>query len=385
MTRYAIIAVARTPMMGPDTGTTLRPDDAVGQLLSDVYAHRLVMTEHHTTPVIIGTAVPEAEQGWMFAQSALRNAQVAEGTPTWCVSAGAASGMVALQQAMDMINAGRAPMVVAIGADFPSRVPPMGYNPSFNPRLREEEPSFFTPPGMSAEHLINRYRLQRDELDEWATESRRRAARTKHNGGFLAELVPLKQAPEPGELHPVTMSEDTLIPEQELGVMAAEAPLYVKGGGLTAANCAPLAGGASAVAICSMDHLETIGLHPLAVISDLHVESLRSARTAEAGIKAAETLLAKNELNIDEIDEVIIDEPQASIPLALARHFSLPLTGINPRGGSLAMGNCLGASGLRMIVSQAVATEQHDISRSLIAQYGDGGLGVACLMERGNE
>ena len=385
MTRYAIIAVARTPMMGPGTETSLRPDDAVGQLLSDVYAHRLVMNEHHTTPVIIGTSVPEAEQGWMFAPASLRNAQVAEGTPTWCVSAGAASGMLALQQAMDLIHAGRAPMAVAIGVDFPSRVPPMGYNPSFNPRLREEEPAFFTPPGMSAEHLISRYRLTREELDEWACESRRRAARASNNGAFLAEMVAMKRAPEPGEKHPSTIPADTLIPERDMGDMAAREPLYIRGGGLTDANCAPLTNAAAAVVICDPDYLETIGLQPLAFIADMHTESLRTARTAEAGIKAIEALLADNDLHIDDIDEIIIDEPQASIPLAVSRHFSLPLDKINPQGGALAMGNCLGASGLRMAVSQAVAMEQRKTARSVIAQYGDGGLGIACLMERGHE
>lgn len=381
--RAAIIAVARTPFTRAGGAlASLRADEALGQLLADVAANRLVLSGRQAGALIVGVGTPEAEQGWLFAQAAARLAQMPEGIPAWCVSAGAASGLLALGNAINTVLSGQCDIAFAAGVDFTSRVPVLGYNPSFSPSIRESDPTFYTPTGMSAEQLVSRFRQSREDLDAWANESRRRAAKARDNGFLRAEIVPLKVPPAPGANRPATVEQDELAAVADMGALAAEEPVFLRSGSLTRRNCAHWADGAAVVAVCTPELAASLSIEPLALASQVYMEDLRSARAAEAPLRAIETLCEREGRHIDEFEAIEIDEPQAAVPLACGMQFRLPANRINPHGGSLAFGNAPGASGLRLVTSLACGVERGQFGAAIAAQYGEGGLGLALTVEK---
>ena len=376
--QVALVAIGRTAF-GPGDGNLadLRPDTALAAVMAEVHGNRLPLHSPGVDLVVTGTAAPEFEQSFLSARSAMHLAGLAENVPGYCLCAGQTAGLLAVKTAMESILSGRARMVYVCGMDFTSRVPPMGYNPTFNEEIRQTDPHFYTPAGLSAEHLVSRFRLTREELDRHANDSRRKAALAGERGLFQAEIVAVKAE---GSL----VRDDQLKPTREISAMAAAEPLYIKGGCLTRLNCAHLASAAACLALCPEEFAREMGLSPLALLHPVTCLGGAPARGAETALAALETAAREEKREVSSFDLVEVDEATAALPLAVARHFGLTETQVNPGGGSLAFGNALGTSGLRMVTATAAAMERNELATAIIGQYGDGGLAVACVMEKAN-
>ncbi len=380
--KAAVLAVARTPLTRPNgVLSRIRADEAAASVLRELYHNRLVLSGQESMAVVVAHGITDFEQGMLFARSIVRLAGLPEGVPAWSMNAYAVSSMVGLDYAHAAAVLGRFDVVVMLAVDFPSRTPVMGFNPSFSPAIYGSYPEFYTPLGLASEWLANRYRLSREEIDDWANESRRRARTAKEKGVFRAECVDVSVEDQDQNVH-VQVKYDLLRPVRDISEFAAAEPIFLKDGVLTSENTAELTDGAAAVALSSIDFAQNASFEPLCYMHAPHMVAGSSENAPLHMMKAVEELCTSYGITVDSFGFIDVDEPAASVPLSFAKHFLLPLNRINETGGALALGHPYGASGARMVVGAAARMEREGSGSALVCQFGEGGLGVACMLER---
>lgn len=301
------------------------------------------------------------------------------------------SGMNAVELAAQAIRAGEGDIYVAGGVESMSRAPYLleraekaySMNPPQFKKSQLSPKKIGDPPmGITAENLVKKYQISRDEQDEFALRSQRRMAQAMAEGRFDEQIVPITIPVRKRE--PIVFKQDEHPrPETTIEGLAKLPPAFLQGGTVTAGNSSGLNDAASALVIMSREKAEEIGLKPLATVREASVAGCDPNIMGIGPVPATKKVLEKSGLSIHDFDLIEINEAFAAQVIACNRELDMDMEKVNVNGGAIAHGHPLGATGAILITKAIYELERIQGKKALITACIGGGQGIAVIIERG--
>jgi acetyl-CoA acyltransferase len=340
--------------------------------------------------VIAGCVSQSAEQTYNIARNAVLGAGFPDTVPATTIDRQCGSSQQAAHFAAQGVIADAYDVVIACGVESMSRVPmgssTHGADP-FGPAVAARYPDGLVPQGISAELIAARWKLDREVLDEYSAQSHRRAAAAGSNGAFDREIVPITL--DDGTEHTV---DETVRPATTPEGLAELKPSFLNPAlaqrfpeidwKITPGNSSPLTDGASAALIMSEDKAAELGLTPRARFHAFTVTGSDPVMMLTGVIPATEKIFAKTGLAIDDMDAYEVNEAFAPVPLVWLHETGADPTKLNPRGGAIALGHPLGASGTKLLTTLVNQLESTGGRYGLQTMCEGGGMANAMIIER---
>jgi acetyl-CoA acetyltransferase family protein len=390
MTSAVIVDAVRSPMGRGKAGGALsavHPVDLLAQVLSSLAARNDV-DPALVDDVLVGCVGQNGEQSGTPGRQAVLAAGWPESVPSVTIERKCGSGQQALDFAVQGVVAGAYDVVVAAGVESMSRVPmgsARGDADPHGPQVLARYAPGLVPQGISAELVADKWGLTRDQLDAYAARSHARAAEAAASGVFDRELAAIT-TPE-GEVTADETIRPGTTPERLAGLRPAFAgsphaarfpELEWK---ITAGNSSQLTDGAAAVLVMSEERAAALGLTPRARVAATAVTGDDPLLMLTGPIPATHKLLARSGLSIDDLAAVEVNEAFASVPLAWQAEFGVDDARLNPRGGAIALGHPLGASGVRLATTLLGFLEDTGQRYGLQTMCEAGGMANAMVLE----
>jgi acetyl-CoA acyltransferase len=334
--------------------------------------------------VIMGCVSQIGEQSVNVARNAWLAAGLPEEVPATTIDRQCGSSQQAVQFAAQGIQAGGYQLVVAGGVEHMTRVP-MGSTMSgpgvpFGPAMHDRYQGRLVPQGISAELITEKWGLTREEQDELALRSHRRAAAAQDAGFFGPHLVPVK-VPANGQSTWVRADEGVRR-DTSMEKLAGLKPAFRPDGQVTAGNSSQISDGAAALLLASREAAERLGLRPLARFAGFALAGVDPVLMLTGVIPATERVLRQTGLGMDDLDVIEINEAFASVVLAWGREVEPSWERVNPNGGAIALGHPLGASGARIMTDLLAELERGHGRYGLQVMCEGGGMANATVLER---
>ena len=390
MTRAVIVDIVRTASGKGKPGGALSPVHPVGLLATVLTAlvERTGIEPGLVDDVIAGCVSQAGDQAVNVARNALLTAGFPESVPGTTVDRQCGSSQQAAHFAAQGVIAGAYDAVIACGVESMSRVPMFSSVQDGHPQapLHSRFPSLPNQ-GIGAELIAARWKFDRDALDEFSARSHRRAAEAAASGAFASEIVPVALPDGSAHTEDETVRAATsadglagLKPSFWTAEMAEHYPEIAWS--ITPGNSSPLTDGASAALIMSEEKAAELGLTPRARFVTFAVAGSDPEIMLTGPIPATRKVLARSGLSIDDVDVFEVNEAFAPVPLAWANEFDADPEKLNPRGGAIALGHPLGASGTRLMGTMVNYLEQTGGRYGLQAMCEGGGMANATIIER---
>jgi len=396
MTNAVIVEAVRTPSGKGKPGgqlSGLHPAALLAQVLRDL-TERAGIDPAQVDDVIGGCVGQAGEQALNITRNAVLGAGFPESVPGTTVDRQCGSSQQAAHFAAQGVLAGAYDLVIACGVESMSRVP-MGTatlgQDAAGPAVAQRYPDGLVGQGISAELIASRWKVERDELDEYSARSHARAAATAAAGGFEREILPVTVTGPDGTDVTLTVDE-TVRPSTTVEGLAGLKPSFFSeeyaarfpeiGWRITPGNSSPLTDGASAVLIMSEEKASELGLRPRARFHSFAVTGSDPLLMLTGVIPATQKLLARSGVSIDDIDAYEVNEAFAPVPLVWQRELGADPDKLNPRGGAIALGHPLGASGTKLLTTLVNQLEATSGRYGLQTMCEGGGMANATLIER---
>ena len=375
-----VVSAVRTPVGKAPNGALryTRPDEMAAVVMKEALARVPALDPDDVDDVILGCAMPEAEQGLNVARIASLRAGIPITASAVTVNRFCSSGLQAIAYGAERIMAGGAHAVVAGGTESMSMVPMGGNKIAPNPALVDSYPDVYLTTGLVAENHVRDYGISRDEQDAFALRSHQRAVAAIDAGRFRDELVPL----------PIRGSDRTFAvdegPRRDTSpeALAKLKPAFHAKGTVTAGNSSQTSDGASAVVVMSGDRVRELGITPLARFVAFTTAGVEPEKFGIGPVPAVRKLLKQTGVRLEDIDLVELNEAFAAQVLACLRELPIDPDRVNVNGGAIALGHPLGCTGAKL-----TATVLHELQRrgaryGLVTMCVGGGMGAAGLFER---
>ncbi len=383
-----IAEAARTPI-GRFRGrlASVRADH-LGALLIDALIGRAGIASAEVDDVIFGCVTQIGEQSANIARTALLGAGWPSSIPGMTIDRKCGSAESAVHVAAGLIALGSADVIVAGGAESMSRVP-RGSNRDLHGEAfgwLVNERYDLVPQGEAAERISDLYDISRDDCDDYALESHRRAAEAADAGRFDQEIVPvpvleIREQSAEGDTS-VFAADETIRRDTSREKLSSLRTSFRDGGRVTAGNASQISDGASAVLLMSHTATERLGVRPRARIVSTTTVGSDPELTLTGPIDATRKLLARAGLSASDIDIFEVNEAFASVPIAWMKEIGVEQERLNVNGGAIALGHPLGATGTRIMSTMLNELERRRGRFALQAICCNGGLGTATLIER---
>ncbi len=389
MREVVIVGAARTAIGKSPKGTLryTRPDDLAAVAIRAALERTPGIAPEEVEDVILGCAMPEAEQGMNVARVAALRAGLPQSVPGLTLNRFCASGLEAIATAAAKIATGQAETIIAGGTESMSLVPFMGPTTRPNPYLMEHAPDTYLSMGLSVEGLAQEYRIAREQADEIALQSHQKALAAQDAGKFDAEIVPVPvKIQEPNgsgfEIREAAFGKDEG-PRRDTSaeVLAKLKPAFLAEGIITAGNASQRSDGAAAVVLTTLENAERHGLKPLARFAGYAVAAVAPEKFGIAPAYAIPKLLKQTGHAIEDIDLIEFNEAFAAQVLAADQIFPLPMDRVNVNGGAVALGHPLGATGARQTVTLLHEGRRRGAKYGLVTMCAALGMGAAGLFE----
>ena len=386
-----IVAAVRTPV-GKARGVykTTRPDDLLAHVLRGVVAQCPGLDLDLIGDVIVGCAIPEAEQGLNFARSSLLLAGLPDTVPGMTINRFCSSGLNAVALAADRIRLGEADVMIAGGAETMSLVPMMGHTPALNPQIfsKDENLGIAYGMGMTAERVAERWQVSREEQDAFAARSHERALKAAANGEFGDEILPFTVTSyRPGsdgqvrETQRQVDADEGPRPGSMPHVLAKLKPVFAARGSVTAGNSSQMSDGAAAVVLMSERMVKALNLKPLARFMGFAVAGV-APDVMGIGPKAAiPKVLKQLGLKQQQLDWIELNEAFAAQSLAVMHELDLDPETVNPLGGAIALGHPLGATGAIRTATLVHGLRRRQKKYGMVTMCIGTGMGAAGVLE----
>ena len=386
-----IVSAVRTAVGKAPKGTlsTTRPDDLGAAVIAEAIKRAPGLDAAEVDDVILGCAMPEAEQGLNVARIASLRAGVPVTASAVTVNRFCSSGLQAIAYAAERIMCGFGEVVVAGGTESMSLVPMGGNKVSPNPTLVGSYPDVYLSTGLVAENHARESRLTREDQDAFALQSHQRAFAAIEAGRFKDEIVPVTvrvvdaaNAKKPGTREFVFDTDEGPRRETSLEALGKLKPAFHVAGTVTAGNSSQMSDGAAAAVVMSAKRAKALGLTPMARFVAYATAGVEPERFGVGPVPAIKKALKLAGLTLDQIDLIEINEAFAAQVLACLRELPMDLEKLNVNGGAIALGHPLGCTGAKL-----TATLLHEMARRK-ARYGlvtmcvGGGMGAAGVFER---
>jgi acetyl-CoA acyltransferase len=351
-----IVAAARTPVGKAPRGVlrNVRPDDLLAHALQAAMAQAPALEYGAVDDVIVGCAIPEAEQGMNVARIGLLLAGFPNTVAGMTVNRFCSSGLNAVAIAADRIRLGEADVMIGAGTESMSMIPMGGHKIAANERifLKDENVGIAYGMGITAEKVAEQWKVSRAAQDEFATESHRRALAGIEKGEFteiapypVEERVPDLEKHEIEVRDKVVSADEGPRPGTTPEVLAKLRPAFALGGSVTAGNSSQTSDGAGAVVLASEAAMQRYGLKPLARFLGFAVAGVPPEIMGIGPKFAIPKVLKQVGLRQDDLDWIELNEAFAAQSLAVINDLGLDRTRVNPLGGAIALGHPLGATG----------------------------------------
>jgi len=388
-----IVAAVRTPVGKAPRGMfrSVRPDDMLAHVLKGAIAQVPGLDPHDIADVIVGCAMPEAEQGMNVARIGVLLAGLPDSVPAMTINRFCSSGVQAVALAADRIRTGDDDVVIAAGTESMSMVPMMGNKIALNDAVFQhgENVAIAYGMGITAEKVANQWKVTREEQDAFAVASHQKAARAIAAGSFKEEILPYEIASATPELASGKIGHRTKVadtdegprPDTSLETLAKLKTVFAARGSVTAGNSSQMSDGAGAVILMSEAALKKYNVRPLARFVSFAVAGVPPEIMGIGPIKAIPKVLSQSGIKVHDLDWIELNEAFAAQSLAVIKDLGLDPSKVNPQGGAIALGHPLGATG-----AVRTATLVHGMRRAR-SRYGmvtmciGTGMGAAGLFE----
>ncbi len=385
-----IVAAKRTACGKANKGSLrfTRPDSLMGVIIKDLLKSAPAVEPEMVDDVIVGCAFPEGSQGMNMARQAVFLGGLPDSVPAMTVNRFCSSGLQTIAIAAERIMAGGAEIIIAGGAESMSQVPLGGVSFQPNPELTKNRPEVYINMGLTAEKVAEKYKVSREDQDEFALKSHQKAVKAWENGSFKEQITPVevvrKYVTADGEMDEETFNfkqDEGPRKDTSLEALNGLKPAFKQGGSVTAGNSSQMNDAAAGVLVMSRKKADKLGLKPIARYLGFTVAGVAPEIMGMGPVKAIPKVLKQTGLNMDDLDLIELNEAFAAQALAVIRETGLNPEKVNINGGAIAMGHPLGCTGAKL-TTQIL----HDMAR-LNKRYGmvtmciGGGMGAAGIFE----
>jgi acetyl-CoA acyltransferase len=390
-----IVAATRTAVGKAPNGAlrTVRPDEMAAAVISEALRRAPGLDPKEISDVILGCAMPEAEQGLNVARIASLRAGVPVDASAVTINRFCSSGLQAIAFAAERIMCGFADAIIAGGTESMSMVPMGGNKVSPNPALVDSYPDVYLSTGLVAENHARESAISREEQDAFALRSHERALAAMDAGRFADEITPLTYrttqpaaagaARATSTIREVTFAQDEG-PRRDTSAaaLAKLKPAFHALGSVTAGNTSQTSDGASAVIVTSADFAKSHGLQPLARFVGFATAGVEPERFGIGPVPAIRKVLKRAGLALDTMDLVELNEAFAAQVLACLRELPIDPDRLNVNGGAIALGHPLGCTGAKLTTTILYEMRRRNARYGLVSMCVGGGMGAAGIFER---
>lgn len=384
-----IVAGARTPIGRAKKGTLaqVRPDD-LGALVVKETLKRAGNYEDNIDDLIIGCAMPEAEQGLNMARNIGALAGLPHTVPAITVNRYCSSGLQTIAYGAERIMLGHSDTVIAGGAESMSLVPMMGHVVRPNAKLAENAPEYYMGMGHTAEEVAKRFDISREDQDAFAVRSHQKAAAAIHAGHFVDEIVPVEVTLRSvGDNH--TLQEKNILFSTDEGVRADTSleglmklrPAFSVTGNVTAGNSSQMSDGAAAVMVMDGEKASFLGLQPLGKFRSFAVAGVPPEIMGIGPVAAIPKALKLAGLELSDIGLFELNEAFAAQSIQVIRELGLDEEKVNVNGGAIALGHPLGCTGAKLTLTLLHEMKRRNQQFGVVTMCIGGGMGAAGVFE----
>jgi acetyl-CoA acyltransferase len=372
-----IVSAVRTAVGKAPNGALrgTRPDEMAATVIAEALRRAPGIDPAEIDDVILGCAMPEAEQGLNVARIASLRAGVPVTASAVTVNRFCSSGLQAIASAAERIMLGAARVVVAGGTESMSLVPMGGHKVSPNPALVDSYPDVYLTTGLVAETHAREASVSREEQDAFAQQSHERALAAIDGGRFNDEIVPLAIA---GEFR----VDEGPRRDSSMEALRKLRPAFHLNGTVTAGNSSQMSDGAAAVVVMDADRAAEAGLTPLARFVAFATAGVEPERFGIGPVPAIRKVLKMAGLALDDIDLVELNEAFAAQVIACLRELPIDPERLNVNGGAIALGHPLGCTGARLTATLLYEMRRRKARYGLVSMCVGGGMGAAGIFER---
>ncbi len=386
-----IVSAVRTAVGKAPRGMlrNTRPDEMGAAVIREVLARVPGLQPLDVEDVIMGCAMPEAEQGMNVARAAAIRAGLPVETSAMTINRFCSSGLQSIAIAADRIRTGSAEVAVAGGLETMSMIPMGGHSIRPNPYLVEHYPDFYLNMEVATENVARKYEIRREAQDEFALRSHKLAAAALDTDKFKDETVALnvliEDLDERGRKHhrEVVFDRDEGVRrDTTLEGLAKLKPAFHAKGTITAGNASQMSDGAAAAVIMSGERAQSMGLKPLARFVAYATAGCPPEEMGIGPVFAIPRVLKLAGLKLEDIDLIELNEAFAAQSLAVIKTVGLELERVNVNGGAIALGHPLGCTGAKLTASILRELQRRDAHYGMVTMCVGGGMGAAGIFER---
>ena len=387
-----IVAAARTAIGRAKRGSlaTIRPDDMAAAVIVELLKRAKGLDPADIDDVVLGCAFPEGEQGMNMARMVALRAGLPVTVPAETINRFCSSGLQSIAHGAFAIMAGQADVMIGGGAESMSMVPMTGLKFSPMPYLAENRPEAFTAMGLTAENVVAKYGITRQDQDEFALKSHQRAFAAVDSGRFDPEIVPLEVSiTQPGDGKTITKTfvfkrDEGPRADTSLEALGKLKPAFKEGGSVTAGNSSQTSDGAAAALVMSQAKAEALGLKPLARFVAYAVGGVPPEIMGIGPVVAIPKALKLAGLSLKEIGLIELNEAFAAQSVAVMRELELNPDITNVNGGAIALGHPLGCTGAKLTTQLIYEMKRRNVQFGLVSMCIGGGMGAAGIFENIN-
>lgn len=364
-----------------------RPDDLAADVIRHLVAQTPGLEAKMVDDLIVGNAIPEAEQGMQMGRM-ISLLALGIDNPGFIINRYCGSGLEAIALAVGKVKAGMADCIIAGGTESMSLVPMMGYKTALNYKIATETPSYYISMGLTAEELAKDYSITREEADAFSVRSHDKALGAIASGKFKSQIVPVEVEETYLDERGKKKSRKTIVDTDEgprvgttLEGLAALKPAFKNGGQVTAGNSSQTSDGASFVVVMSERLMKSLSLEPMARLMSYSVAGVDPRIMGIGPKEAVPKALKQAGLSLSEIDLIELNEAFAAQGLAVIKSLDMNPDIVNVNGGAVALGHPLGCTGAKLSVQLFNELRLQNKKYGLVTACVGGGQGVAGVYE----
>ncbi len=390
MREVVIASAVRTPVGKAFKGTlrATRPDDLGAVAIKGALERIPQLDLREIEDVILGCAMPEAEQGMNVARTALLRAGLPIETSAMTINRFCSSGLQSIAMAAERIMAGGAEVIVAGGTESMTMIPMGGHKISPNPWLVDHYPDAFLSMGLTAERLAKRFGITREQADEFSYCSHQKALAAIAAGRFDDEVVPVPvsfTAPngggKPKRIDITFKVDEGPRADTTVEALAALKPAFHAKGITTAGNSSQMSDGAAAAVVMSADRAKQLGIKPLVRYVAFATAGYKPEEMGLGPVFAIPKALKMAGLQLSDIEVIELNEAFAVQALSVIKEAGLDPSRINPNGGAVALGHPLGCTGAKLTATIIRELKRRNARYGMVTMCVGGGMGAAGIFE----
>ena len=364
-----------------------RPDDLAVEVIKGLMATLPQLETHRIDDVIVGNAVPEAEQGLQFGRLIAAKALGIE-VPGITINRYCASGLESIAMATAKIRTGMAECIVAGGTESMSLVPTAGWKTVPSYAIAKDEPDYYLSMGLTAEAVANEFKVSREDQDIFAYESHMKTKVAIENGYFKPGILPinveetyLNEKGKKAVRNYIVETDEGLRADTTVEGLSKLKPAFAVNGTVTAGNSSQTSDGAAFVVVMSERMVKELGLAPIGRLVNSAVAGVHPRIMGIGPVAAIPKVLKQAGMKLEDIDLIELNEAFASQSLAVIRELHLDPARVNINGGAIALGHPLGCTGCKLTVQVLQDMKRLNKKYGMVSACVGGGQGIAGIIE----